>query len=221
MLETPAEILQALQPHVRFPSVLHGPPHWARVHRFGLALAERVDLPAEGRVCVELFAWLHDLAREDDGPGAQHAIDGAVQIDAVLPAIAGALSPAQIETVRAAIRYHSDGMVAGGAWDAGAFEGIDWPRDLLVATVGCCWDADRLDLPRVGIAPNDRYMSIAAWREVESLSARIHRRAAASIPVARSDYDPRLGARHRARATEGGAAQVEVLPSKRAHRGDA
>jgi len=29
------------------------------------------------------------------------------------------------------------------------------------ATTGVCWDADRLDLPRVGIAPAPRLMSTA------------------------------------------------------------
>lgn len=181
MLTTPAQILAALQPHRRFDSTLHGPPHWARVHRFGLALADRIGLSPEGRVCVELFAWLHDLAREDDGPGRKHAVDGAAQIDTILPAIAPPLSPAQLETLRAAIRHHSDGMVAARAWEAGALECVDWPRDLVIATVGCCWDADRLDLPRVGITPTDALMSTAVWREVAPLSVRIHRQAATSI----------------------------------------
>lgn len=32
------------------------------------------------------------------------------------------------------------------------------------ATVVACWDADRLDFPRVGIIPDSRYMSTAAGR---------------------------------------------------------
>lgn len=178
---TPAQILAALRPHMRFPSELHGPAHWARVHRFGLELAKRVDLPAEGRACVELFAWVHDLAREDDGPGRRHAADGAEQIDGLLPLIADPLTSPQIETLRAAIRHHSDGMVAERAWEAGMIAELGWPRDLAVATVGCCWDADRLDLPRAGITPSAPLMSTPAWREVAPLSARIHRQAAAAI----------------------------------------
>ena len=176
MPRSAVQILAALQPHVRFPSVVHGPRHWARVRRFGALLATRVALPAEARACVELFAWLHDLAREDDGASRRHAVDGAEQIDAVLPEIAGPLSPDQIETIRVAIRYHSDGMVAARAWEAGAFDGIGWPRDLAVATVGCCWDADRLDLPRVGVVPTEAFMSTPVWREVQQISARMHAR---------------------------------------------
>lgn len=173
---TPAQIIAALRPYVRFDSALHGPAHWAHVHRFGAALADRLDLPPEGRVCVELFAWLHDLARKDDEAGAQHAVDGAAQIEAILPVIADPLTPAQIETIRVAVRHHSDGMVSGRAGEAGVFAHIDWPRDLVVATVGCCWDADRLDLPRVGMTPSDRFMSTRVWKEIAPLSARIHGR---------------------------------------------
>jgi uncharacterized protein len=32
------------------------------------------------------------------------------------------------------------------------------------ATIGTCWDADRLDLPRVGIRPHVSYMSTAYGR---------------------------------------------------------
>jgi uncharacterized protein len=32
-------------------------------------------------------------------------------------------------------------------------------------TVGTCWDADRLDLGRVGILPEKKYLSTAAARE--------------------------------------------------------
>jgi hypothetical protein len=31
-------------------------------------------------------------------------------------------------------------------------------------TIGCCWDADRLDLPRVGITPTAEYLSTEAAR---------------------------------------------------------
>jgi uncharacterized protein len=166
-----SRVLPALQRFVRFSSEIHGPAHWARVRRFGRALAERLDLPPEASACVELFAWLHDLAREDDGPSPLHGVEGAAQVEAVLPAIAEAVTPAQIDVVKKAIELHVDGLVAARAWERGAFEGLPWPRDLLVTTIGCCWDADRLDLPRVGVWPAERYMSTPAWREVAELSA--------------------------------------------------
>jgi len=47
-----------------------------------------------------------------------------------------------------AIRHHVDGDVS------------DDP------TIGTCWDADRLDLGRVGIVPDERYMSTARGKEL-------------------------------------------------------
>jgi hypothetical protein len=65
-------------------------------------------------------------------------------------------------------------MVAGRAWEVGIFDAIGWPRALVIATVASCWDADRLDIPRVGVAPIGEFMSTPVWREVRPLSARIH-----------------------------------------------
>jgi uncharacterized protein len=214
MLLTAAQILAALEPHVRFPSVLHGPPHWARVRRFGTLLAARVALPPEAHACVELFAWLHDLAREDDAASRRHAVDGAAQIDAILPVIADPLTPDQVETLRAAIHHHSDGMVAARAWEVGAFDRIGWPRDLVVATVGCCWDADRLDLPRVGVAPAEQFMSTPVWRDVQPLAARIHAGGVTSAGTVSTTYDPSGVARQQAyeQHVGSGAKAVDVWP---------
>jgi uncharacterized protein len=154
--------------YARFPSQIHGPAHWSRVRRFGALLAEGEALPETARTCVEIFAWVHDLAREHDGGGNEHAIDGALYIDQVVPAVFGALLPDQMETIRSAIRYHSDGMTARQASEAGLLPSVAWQPELLLATVGCCWDADRLDLPRVGIVPDARFMSTPSWRHVRT-----------------------------------------------------
>lgn len=50
---------------------IHGAPHWARVRRNGLLLAERSAPGASTRV-IELFAFLHDSCRHDDGYDPQH-----------------------------------------------------------------------------------------------------------------------------------------------------
>jgi uncharacterized protein len=47
-----------------------------------------------------------------------------------------------------ACTYHADGQVS------------DDP------TIGVCWDADRLDLPRVGIGIDRKYLSTAAARSI-------------------------------------------------------
>jgi uncharacterized protein len=167
-------ILEKLVGYARIKSSIHGPAHWSRVRRFGALLAEREDLPEAARTCVEIFAWVHDLARLDDGGGNQHAHDGAYSIDEVVPAVFGILPAVQLETIRTAVLYHSDGMVAEHAAADGLLDHLDGPRDVIVRTIGCSWDADRLDLPRVGIQPAPEFMSTAGWREVLALSLRIH-----------------------------------------------
>jgi uncharacterized protein len=161
------DIVRKLMTYARFPSDIHGPAHWSRVRRFGALLGEGEALPDAARACVEIFAWVHDLAREHDGGGNEHAIDGAVYIDRVVPAVFGVLLPDQMETLRTAIRYHSDGMTAQQAFAADLLPQVAWDAEVLVATVGCCWDADRLDLPRVGIVPDARFMSTASWRHAQ------------------------------------------------------
>jgi uncharacterized protein len=203
MNKSAAQILRAVHPFARFESVLHGPAHWARVHRFAKVLLRREQVPAEAQTCVLLFAWLHDLAREDDEGTRTHAVDGATQLDRILPAIDEPLSVDQREILRGAIHYHSDGMLAHEAVQAGLFERVTWPTDLVALTVACCWDADRLDLPRVGIAPDPALMSTSSWRDVQLLSARIHgidleQLDGTSFPD--TSYDPRLSARPRGRA---------------------
>jgi uncharacterized protein len=196
---TGRDVLQKLVGLARYPSRIHGPAHWARVRRFGALLAETEDLPPAARRCVEVFAQIHDLAREDDGGGNQHAVDGASYMDEVISAVfAGRLTQDQVETVRRAIRYHSDGMVAQQANEDGLFEGLEWPRDLLVRTVGCCWDADRVDLLRVGIHPAPEFMSTSGWRDVLALSLRIHGVGRRDDMRDKSAYDQTM-------ATRGGA----------------
>ena len=163
------DLVQKLMAYARFPSQIHGPAHWSRVRRFGSVLAEAEALPDAARACVEIFAWVHDLARRHDGGGNEHAIEGAAYIDQVVPAIFGPLPREQMETIRVAILYHSDGMTAREASEADVFPDVTWQPELVVATVGCCWDADRLDLPRVGIIPEARFMSTARWRQVRSV----------------------------------------------------
>lgn len=113
----------------------HGAPHWARVRHHGLYVGRQVG--ADLRV-VELFAFLHDSRRENEYEDPAHG------------------------------RRASD--YAGWLRGEGFFELDDPAFDLLTAacdghseghrqapvTVQACWDADRLDLGRVGIRPDSR-----------------------------------------------------------------
>lgn len=113
-------------------SGIHGAPHWARVRWNGLQLARQ-----NGANCkvVELFAFLHDSRREHDGRDPAH---GARAAELIHDLEGGLFELTRAERVKleTACREHSDGKLRG---------------DLTVRT---CWDADRLDLGRVGIRPD-------------------------------------------------------------------
>ena len=126
---------------------IHGAPHWSRVRHNGLLLAERTG--ANTRV-VEYFAFLHDLGRENDYYDSEHGFRAA----AIAVNIAGDLidvSNEELDLLTEACCGHSDGHLIADV------------------TVMTCWDADRLDLGRVGIRPDPRRLCNDAARHPELL----------------------------------------------------
>ena len=124
---------------------LHGPAHWRRVERNGLLLAERTGA---NPTLVRLFALFHDSRREDDGSDHGHGARGAELAAVWRTEGAFGLPDDEFALLRLACVWHTDGLHH------------DDP------TVGTCWDADRLDLGRVGVIPNARFMSTAFGREI-------------------------------------------------------
>jgi uncharacterized protein len=109
----------------------HGVGHWARVLENGLRLAK--DTKADVEV-VQLFAIFHDSCRVNEGTDAGHGQRGA---DLAL-ALRGewfVLSDSDFDLLYKACAGHTDG---------------ETEADITIQT---CWDADRLDLGRVGMIP--------------------------------------------------------------------
>lgn len=121
---------------------LHGAWHWLRVRRNGLWLAERTP-DADAQV-VELFALLHDSRRWDDGHDPLHG-------------------PRAAKFVR---RLHADGLLVLEAPRleilADACARHTTGRNSIDPTIGCCWDADRLELSRLHDPPDPYYLSTKA-----------------------------------------------------------
>ncbi len=124
---------------------LHGPAHWKRVERNGLVLAERTGA---NPTVVRLFALFHDSRREDDGSDDGHGARGAGFAASLRNESAFLLSDEGFARLHHACVWHTDGLHH------------DDP------TIGTCWDADRLDLGRVGVIPDARFMSTAFGREI-------------------------------------------------------
>ena len=122
---------------------IHGTSHWARVRENGLRLTE---LTGAKREVVELFAYLHDSKRLNDGfdPGhGRRAAEFVKTLDGhLIP-----LSEGDLELLIYACRHHS--------------------KDITEAeiTIQTCWDADRLDLGRIGIKPDAVYLCTTAAKD--------------------------------------------------------
>jgi uncharacterized protein len=126
-------------------SPIHGPDHWRAVASVGLALAEqdgRVD-----RLVVVLFGLFHDALRVSDGSDPMHGPRAAL-LARNLNRDVLRLSEARLALLTSACEWHT----------------LGWPSD--DPTVGACWDADRLDLRRLGIVPRPGSMSTAAGRRL-------------------------------------------------------
>lgn len=126
---------------------IHGASHWARVRANGLLLSERIGTQVNTRV-VELFAFLHDSCRQDDGYDPLHGTRAAESIAGLVEELPK-LSIEERRLLAYACTHHSDGL-----------------REAEV-TVQVCWDADRLDLGRVGHMPDPERLCTPAARNAK------------------------------------------------------
>ena len=124
---------------------IHGAAHWSRVRGSGLLLAERIGPAVNVRV-VELFAFLHDSCRHGDGYDPMHGTRAAESI-AELAEDLPALSAEERQMLAYACTHHSNGLQEAEV------------------TVQVCWDADRLDLGRVGHMPDPERLCTPAARD--------------------------------------------------------
>ena len=122
---------------------IHGVPHWARVRVNGLRLAESTGAKPE---IVELFAFLHDSCRRNEWIDPDHGARSAEFAGKVRGRYFD-LSDGDFELLYLALSCHSDGLTRG---------------DITVMT---CWDADRLDLGRIGAHPDPERLCTDPARE--------------------------------------------------------
>lgn len=128
---------------------VHGPSHWRRVEKNGLILAKRTGAQIEA---VRLFALFHDSKRQNDLVDEGHGARGA-EFAAQLRGKLFDLDDATFALLHYACSWHTDQQFTDDV------------------TIGTCWDADRLDLGRVGIIPHESYMNTAFGKEVARMGS--------------------------------------------------
>ena len=125
-------------------SKTHGIEHWDRVYSNGMKLIE----PGVNRLVVALFAYLHDSCRISDEEDIDHGKRASVLIDNLRSTMLKDVSDYEIALLKLACYLHTTTPNTGNP------------------TIDACFDADRLDLWRVGITPNPNKLATEKGRKL-------------------------------------------------------
>ena len=134
---------------------IHGTGHWLRVLENGRILAAAT--PGADPALVELFALLHDIRRLDEDRDTGHGERAAAYVRELAAQGVLELGPEGVAVLAAACARHEMGEVSADP------------------TIGCCWNADRLELARLGRRPIARLLSTAAALDPGIQAAAWHR----------------------------------------------
>lgn len=135
-------------------SNIHGLAHWRQVEFNGLLIA---PITGADVTVVRLFALFHDCKREDDGYDGEHGPRGATFAKECFEKGLLDISQEQFDKLYHACFYHTKERVSDDA------------------TINTCYDADRLDLGRVGMSLDPKKMATAPGARIarKSLQANI------------------------------------------------
>ena len=124
----------------------HGPSHWNRVRDRGIELCKSTGA---NPVIVTLFAYIHDSCRYYENDDPEHGLRASKFVRHLRHYDMIKVSEHEEALLSRACLLHSDGLI------------VD--KDITVMT---CWDADRLDLGRVGITPDPQYLCTDAAKKM-------------------------------------------------------
>ena len=100
------------------------------------------------------FGLIHDTRRVNEDIDPEHGPRAASLVRELRAEGALPLAADRVDLLATAVALHADGQVSADP------------------TIGVCWDADRLHLPRVGIDPDPSLLSTVAARDPsQSLTA--------------------------------------------------
>jgi len=137
-----------------FISDIHGIEHWHQVEANGIMLANRSGGDIE---VVRLFAIFHDSKRFEDGYDGDHGKRGAEFALECRKAKLFEIEDARFEKLFHACACHTQERCSGDI------------------TIDCCYDADRLDLGRVGFPLDPDKMATELGKKIarRSLDERV------------------------------------------------
>ncbi len=142
-LNLPLIVQAVLEEYTLSPGGDHGVAHWARVLENGLRLANLTGVNLE---VIQLFAVFHDSKRAKETSDPDHGRFGA-EFAAELRGQVFDLADQEFGLLYRACAGHTH------------------ERTHLDITVQTCWDADRLDLGRVGVTPHPSRLCTEAARD--------------------------------------------------------
>ena len=126
----------------------HGFQHWMRVLINGRLIA-RVN--GSDIKVIEHFALIHDVMRTGESSDRNHGARAAIFATELWGKWID-LTEAQLELLKEACKKHSLGQITHNL------------------TIQTCWDADRLDLGRIGIRPNPKLLGTSVARKPEFIN---------------------------------------------------
>lgn len=131
----------------------HGIEHWLRVLYNGRLIADAIQ--ANTKV-VELFSLLHDTQRQNEDYDPEHGPRAAEYAETIRN-VWFDVTDAEMWQLTEALTHHSSG------------------KTFSHPTVQACWDADRLDLARVGVRPDPKYLCLSFSKRPDVIEAAIQR----------------------------------------------
>ena len=123
---------------------IHGPDHWARVERNGLYIVEKTGAD---KVIVQLFSVFHDCMRWNHSVDPGHGRRGAEYAAQIRNELIN-ISANDFDQFFYACEWHTDQQTTDDI------------------TTAACWDADRLDIGRVGYKLDYRFMNSKPAQEI-------------------------------------------------------
>lgn len=143
---------------------IHGINHWLRVLANTVIIHDNLTLDMDVAIA---FAFLHDAFRANDFDDIEHGARVEIWFNTKNKFNKAVnLTNRQKEVLFFACKWHSHGKTIK------YFENINHNfSQFEINTIISCWDADRLDLARVGVYPDEKYLSteVAKIKSIQML----------------------------------------------------